>query len=80
MLIGSTQVLQGHCPLVSYQQTFCSLCTANQSKLFLHDPCSFVWDDGSVVGKFVQVRFAFEEGSTAADFKCTILTQKDRLM
>ena len=41
---------------------------------------SFVWDDGSVVGSFIQVRYVFEEGSTTSDFKCTILTAKDRLV
>ena len=55
-------------------------CFAHEGDQNCQDNYSFVWDDGSVLGSFIQVRYAFEEGSTAGDFKCTILTQKDKLL
>ena len=55
-------------------------CFAHEGQNNCHDKYSFVWDDGTVLGKFVQVRYVFEEGSTASDFKCTILTQKNKLL
>ena len=59
-------------------------CYASEGRNDCRKNYDFVWDDGTVLGKsnkIIPVRYEFEDGASADDFKCTmLLTSSARLL
>ena len=56
---------------------------SNDRNNICNENYDFVWDDGTVLGKsnnIIPVKYEFEDGASADDFKCTILKYKSRLL
>ena len=55
-------------------------CYANGLVNNCQDEYNFVWDNGTVLGNIIAVKYEFDDGASADDFRCTILSHKSKLL